>query len=41
MNALAYLGMDALTVLFFVGLVGSTGVVIISFVEDFVELFGE
>lgn len=33
--------MRLLEVLFFVGLVGSAVVVLISFVEDFKELFGE
>jgi hypothetical protein len=33
--------MEVLTVMFFVGLAGSSVVVIISFVEDLQELFGE
>lgn len=41
MNALAFLGMHLLTVLFFVGLAGSSIVVAISFVEDLAELFGD
>lgn len=41
MNALAHFAMHLLTVLFFVGLAGSSLVVVISFVEDFAELFGE
>jgi hypothetical protein len=39
--SLALFGMRALEVLFFVGLVGSTVVVIISFVEDGKELFSK
>ena len=38
---LAILAMRVLEVLFFVGLVGSSVVVLISFVEDGKELFGE
>jgi hypothetical protein len=38
---LAHLGMLILTILFFVGLAGSAVVVVISFVEDLTELFGE
>ena len=38
---LAILGMRVLEVMFFVGLVGSTVVVIISFIEDGKELFGK
>jgi hypothetical protein len=41
MNALAHFGMHALTILFFVGLAGSSIVVVLSFVEDLAELFGE
>ena len=41
MYAFARFAMDALTVMFFVGLAGSSVVVIISFVEDLKELFGE
>lgn len=39
--AIAILGMHVLEVMFFVGLAGSSIVVIISFVEDAVELFGK
>jgi len=38
---IAILGMRLLEVMFFVGLVGSTVVVLISFVEDAKELFGD
>lgn len=38
---LAILGMRLLEVLFFVGLAGSTIVILISFIEDSKELFGE
>lgn len=38
---LAILGMRILEVMFFVGLAGSTIVVLISFIEDAKELFGE
>ena len=38
---LAILGMRVLEVMFFVGLIGSTVVVIISFIEDGKELFGK
>jgi hypothetical protein len=38
---LAILGMRILTGMFFVGIVGSTVVVLISFVEDGKELFGK
>ena len=38
---LAILGMRLLEVLFFVGLAGSAVVVLISFVEDGKELFGD
>jgi hypothetical protein len=41
MYALAQAGMHVLTALFFVGLAGSAVVVVISFVDDLVELFGE
>lgn len=41
MHALAQFGVDAVTTLFFIGLVGSALVVLISFVEDLTELFGE
>jgi hypothetical protein len=39
--ALAMFGMHVLEVAFFVGLVGSSVVVLISFVEDGKELFGK
>ena len=39
--SLAILGMRALEVLFFIGLAGSAIVVVVSFVEDAKELFGE
>jgi hypothetical protein len=39
--SLAILGMHLLEIMFFVGLVGSTVVVLISFVEDGKELFGD
>jgi len=39
--AFAIVGMRILEVLFFAGLVGSAIVVIISFIEDARELFGE
>jgi hypothetical protein len=39
--ALAVFGIRLLELMFFVGLVGSAVVVLISFVEDFKELFGE
>jgi hypothetical protein len=38
---IAILGMKLLEAMFFVGLVGSSIVVLISFVEDAKELFGE
>ena len=38
---LAIFAMRLLEVMFFVGLVGSTVVVLISFVEDGIELFGK
>jgi hypothetical protein len=41
MNAVAHLGMHILAIVFFVGLAGSSIVVILSFVEDLSELFGE
>jgi hypothetical protein len=37
----AILGMRILEVMFFVGLVGSSVVVLISFIEDGKELFGD
>ena len=39
--ALALLGMHLLEVAFFAGLIGSSVVVIISFIEDGKELFGK
>jgi hypothetical protein len=39
--AIALFAMRALEVLFFVGLAGSTVVILISFVEDGKELFGK
>jgi len=39
--ALAIFAMRVLEVLFFIGLVGSAIVVIVSFIEDAKELFGE
>ncbi|MGD0628556.1 MAG: hypothetical protein ABR987_04345 [Terracidiphilus sp.] len=39
--AIAILAMRVLEVMFFVGLVGSSVVVIISFIEDGKELFGK
>ncbi|HUY82301.1 MAG TPA: hypothetical protein VMU92_11310 [Acidobacteriaceae bacterium] len=41
MDALIHFFVVLLTVLFFVGLIGSAVVVAISFVEDMTELFGE
>lgn len=41
MDALAHLGIYIVTALFFIGLVGSFFVVVLSFVEDLRELFGE
>jgi len=41
MLSIAILAMRVLELMFFVGLVGSTIVVLISFVEDAKELFGE
>lgn len=38
---LAILGMRILEVMFFIGLAGSAIVVLISFIEDAKELFGE
>jgi hypothetical protein len=40
-NALIYFGMHLLIYIFFIGLVGSSIVIIISFIEDLHELFGE
>ena len=39
--SLAILGMHLLEIMFFVGLAGSTIVVLISFIEDGKELFGD
>ena len=39
--ALLQFGLHLLTILFFVGLAGSAGVVVISFIEDLGELLGE
>jgi hypothetical protein len=39
--SLAIFGMRLLEIMFFVGLVGSSVVVLISFVEDGKELFGD
>lgn len=41
MDAFAHAGMSILTVLFFIGLAGSCLVIVISFVEDVMELSGE
>lgn len=41
MSTLVYYGMQLLTYLFFIGLAGSSIVIIISFIEDLHELFGE
>ncbi|HZU09589.1 MAG TPA: hypothetical protein VFA02_06780 [Pseudacidobacterium sp.] len=41
MSALISFGMHLLTTLFFIGLCGSAIVIIISFIEDLQELFGE
>ncbi|HMD21128.1 MAG TPA: hypothetical protein VKH40_12440 [Alloacidobacterium sp.] len=41
MSALVYFGMHLLTYLFFIGMAGSSIVVIISFVEDLHELLGK
>jgi hypothetical protein len=41
MNAFAHFGMHVLTILFFAGSAGSSVVVVISFLEDLKELFGE
>jgi hypothetical protein len=38
---MAVLAMRLLEIMFFVGLVGSTVVILISFVEDGIELFGK
>ncbi|MBT9329769.1 hypothetical protein [Paracidobacterium acidisoli] len=39
--AFAHAGMHLLVFLFFLGLVGSSAIVVISFIEDLTELFGE
>lgn len=39
--ALAIFAMRVLEVLFFIGLIGSAIVVVVSFIEDAKELFGE
>jgi hypothetical protein len=41
MSALIFLVAHILTILFFLGVAGSSLVVVISFVEDFKELFGD
>jgi hypothetical protein len=40
-DAIIRIAADLLTFLFFVGLAGSAAVVVISFVEDLHELFGD
>jgi len=40
-TALLYFGIHLLTILFFVGLAGSAVVIVLSFIEDLHELFGE
>jgi hypothetical protein len=40
MGSLAHLGIEVLTVLFFIGLAGSAIVIMLSFAEDITELFG-
>jgi hypothetical protein len=40
-TGLIQLGMHILTILFFVGLAGSSVVVVLSFIEDLYELLGE
>jgi hypothetical protein len=40
-TALLQFGMHLLTVLFFIGLAGSSVVVVLSFFDDLTELFGE
>jgi hypothetical protein len=40
-SALIYYGMHLLTYLFFIGMAGSSIVIIISFIEDLHELLGE
>jgi hypothetical protein len=41
MHAFAHFCMDVLTIMFFAGMAGSAVVIVISFVEDFAELFNE
>lgn len=41
MGAIVHFAIDAVTTLFFVGLIGSALVVLLSFVEDMTELLGE
>lgn len=41
MHALAQFGIDAVTALFFLGLAGSIFVIVLSFIEDLTELFGD
>lgn len=41
MNAVWHFAMSVMTILFFVGLAGSSIVVLLSFIEDLGELFGE
>jgi len=41
MHPLGVVFVDVIVALFFVGLVGSSVVIVISFVEDFHELFGQ
>ena len=41
MYALAHFGKEALTALFFIGLIGSALVVLLSFIEDLKELLGD
>jgi hypothetical protein len=41
MSALGHFFMTLMTILFFVGLAGSSIVVLLSFIEDLGELFGE
>jgi len=40
-DALVRIAVETVTFLFLVGLIGSAGVVVLSFVEDLTELFGE
>lgn len=41
MHAIGKVFIDVIVIMFFVGLAGSAVVVLISFVEDFKELFGD